>query len=161
MRQDRRTIAAQMRPRKRQKKQKRSAPPNQRQREGWNDTVHRAPDNEIARPEQDHNGQRGIGPEIRTARRGSIHMHGWPRMSDQTARRAAPGSRQHGSDIAKRLFKSIARAQAAEAQANPGGRHGKIGRADVLTPVTHAHIVSRLLLEKKKNTSHEGASGMT
>src|SRR3546814_8434414 len=27
---------------------------------------------------------------------------------------------------------------------------GKIGRAHVLTPVTHAHLVCRLLLEKKK-----------
>src|SRR3546814_1352075 len=32
----------------------------------------------------------------------------------------------------------------------PGARHDKIGRAHVLTPVTNAHLVCRLLLEKKK-----------
>src|SRR3546814_3148202 len=31
-----------------------------------------------------------------------------------------------------------------------GGRAGKIGRAHVCTPVTNAHLVCRLLLEKKK-----------
>src|SRR3546814_1077149 len=30
----------------------------------------------------------------------------------------------------------------------------KIGRAHVCTPVTNAHIVCRLLLEKKKNSDH-------
>src|SRR3546814_1117328 len=32
-------------------------------------------------------------------------------------------------------------------------RAPKIGRAHVLTPVTNAHLVCRLLLEKKKNTN--------
>src|SRR3546814_10538190 len=39
---------------------------------------------------------------------------------------------------------------------NPQGFHlqeGQIGRAHVLTPVTNAHIVCRLLLEKKKTTT--------
>src|SRR3546814_3658305 len=31
---------------------------------------------------------------------------------------------------------------------------GKIGRAHVLTPVTHAHLVCRLLLEQKNNHLH-------
>src|SRR3546814_3477980 len=30
----------------------------------------------------------------------------------------------------------------------------KIGRAHVCTPVTNAHLVCRLLLDKKKNTTH-------
>src|SRR3546814_7702698 len=33
-------------------------------------------------------------------------------------------------------------------------RHGKIGRAHVCTPVTNAHLVCRLLLEKKKKHEH-------
>src|SRR3546814_8480184 len=33
-------------------------------------------------------------------------------------------------------------------------RHAEIGRAHVRTPVTNAHIVSRLLLKKKTTTSH-------
>src|SRR3546814_4677516 len=35
-----------------------------------------------------------------------------------------------------------------------GLRHQQIGRAHVRTPVTNAHLVCRLLLEKKKNTNH-------
>src|SRR3546814_2530931 len=37
-----------------------------------------------------------------------------------------------------------------------GGKEGKIGRAHVCTPVTHAQLVCRLLLGKKKplNSSH-------
>src|SRR3546814_7055974 len=33
-------------------------------------------------------------------------------------------------------------------------RDAKIGRAHVCTPVTNAHLVCRLLLEKKNNTQH-------
>src|SRR3546814_9129183 len=33
--------------------------------------------------------------------------------------------------------------------------HAQIGRAHVSTPVTNAHLVCRLLLEKKKNTSRK------
>src|SRR3546814_5314190 len=33
-----------------------------------------------------------------------------------------------------------------------GPRHGQIGRAHVCTPVTNAHLVCRLLLEKKTHT---------
>src|SRR3546814_7901354 len=33
-------------------------------------------------------------------------------------------------------------------------KNAKIGRAHVCTPVTNAHLVCRLLLEKKKNNEH-------
>src|SRR3546814_7763679 len=36
-----------------------------------------------------------------------------------------------------------------------GGEHDKIGRAHVCTPVTNAHLVCRLLLEKKKKKDYQ------
>src|SRR3546814_808954 len=35
-----------------------------------------------------------------------------------------------------------------------GGTYGEIGRAHVRTPVTNAHLVCRLLFDKKKHTPH-------
>src|SRR3546814_6495453 len=41
------------------------------------------------------------------------------------------------------------------------GRVDEIGRAHVRTPVTNAHLVCRLLLEKKKHTAHSNQKTMT
>src|SRR3546814_7046675 len=48
--------------------------------------------------------------------------------------------------ILLRLFEHVAHAGRADADE-------QIGRAHVCTPVTNAHLVCRLLLEKKKNTT--------
>src|SRR3546814_1719895 len=76
----------------------------------------------------------------------------------RTTSRARPppqrARRGHARDEPR--VRSAAGAPRQPAAARPLGlsrRQGEIGRAHVCTPVTNAHLVCRLLLEKKKNTT--------
>src|SRR3546814_5970980 len=65
----------------------------------------------------------------------------------QDARSAAESDRQRRlSDEASAAFQ--------RSLANQGRESQEIGRAHVRTPVTNAHLVCRLLLEKKNTTHH-------
>src|SRR3546814_8706256 len=66
--------------------------------------------------------------------------------------RQRTGIRQRHIAAEGELTSDLALRAAQEALANAGVEpHEEIGRAHVLTPVTNAHLVCRLLLEKKKN----------
>src|SRR3546814_6370592 len=74
------------------------------------------------------------------------------RMPEGNRRREHdPQSRRDGDD--EKTAREVSRETADTAGSHPSRRrtHKQIGRAHVLTPVTNAHLVCRLLLEKKKN----------
>src|SRR3546814_5740016 len=73
----------------------------------------------------------------------------WVRDNGLRASSSATASRSSRCSISSRRSQAIAN----------GGigapRIGQIGRAHVRTPVTNAHLVCRLLLEKKKKTHNQ------